>query len=192
MSDPIVVATIPDPPDPVVVPGTMPTDGFDTSLSASQANILATSKAQRDDLNAKLTKGYAATYAKYALNMHSGNPIPDDQRQPPKPPMAWELAPPDKDGYVWIQQGTTPVCPAGPAITPNSDYAAPVPLPNHVSINWASREGAWVTANKDDGIPSGKTFPAGVISDPNHPEEAPAAWERWGTAAGPGWYERIG
>lgn len=194
MSDPIVVATIPNPPDPVVIPGTMPTDGFDTSLTGAQANILATSTAQRDSLNAKLVAGYGVTYANYALNMHSGNPIPDDQRQPPMPPFAWELAPPDQDGFVWIQRSTTTrVCPQGAAITPNSDFHPPVPVANHISMNWASRpkgpsKGSFVTAGKDDGMDGGFVTPPTV--DPTFPDQPPHTYLRLTTAVGPGWWQQ--
>lgn len=166
-----------------------------TSESAAQANVLASSKANVERLNKDLIFRYNRAYADYVTNMRSGNHIPDEQRQPPKPPMAWELAPPDAEGYVWYQQSaTTPVCPAGPLVTPNSDYAMPLPIAHHIGMNWNSRpdgpaKGSFVTATKDDGMPGGFVTPP--TSDPNFPGEPPHTYMRLTTAVGPGWYQEL-
>lgn len=165
-----------------------------TSLTDAQANALASSTCNVSRLNKDLMNRYQHAYADYVVNMHSGNPIPDSQRQPPKPPMAWELAPPDADGLIWYQIGTTPLCPPGPLVTPNSDYLPPVPIAHNIGMNWATRpdgpsKGSWVTATKDDGMHGG--YVTKPITDPTFPDEPPHTYLRLTTVAGPGWWEQL-
>ncbi len=165
-----------------------------TSNTSVQAHILASSTYQVARLNKDLIYKYQGAYSDYVTNMRSGANIPDDQRQPPKPPMAWELAPPDVDGYVWYQIGNTPVCPPGPLVPPNSDNAQVIPKPNHMSINWLSRpkgpsKGSFVTANKDDGMDGGFVTPP--IIDEAHPDFPPHTYMRLTTAVGNGWYQEL-
>lgn len=87
-----------------------PTDPIDpTSSDTAKANILASSTAKVDALNADELFRFNQSVDNWHINMLSGQPMSEDRRKPPVPPMKWELAPPDKDGYVWPQQGNTPI-----------------------------------------------------------------------------------
>ena len=157
-----------------------------TTLTWAQQQNLANSKFQVQQLNAKLIAQYHQAYADYVANMQSGQNVPEERRHAPKPPNGWELAPPDADGIVFYQMGTTPVCAAGPDVTANFDNSVPVKTPNHMSINWKSRQGKWVTALLDDGMPGGFSTPP--IIDEENPTAPPHTYQRFTTAVGPGWY----
>ena len=99
-----------------------------TSLSAAQGNILASSTAMVNRLNEDLITRYHMAYTDYVANMQSGENIPADRRVPPKPPMAWELAPANADGFVFYQVGNTPVCAPDPPSTAISTTRNPTPF----------------------------------------------------------------
>src|SRR4051794_9772317 len=120
----------------------------DTSLAAAQRNILANSTEMVKRLNADLKYRYDQAYADYVTNMQSGGFVPEERRTPPKPPMGWELAPADENGFVFYQIGTTPVSNPGAAV--NYQAANPVPntVPNMIMIGSRNGNSKWFTALK--------------------------------------------
>jgi hypothetical protein len=88
----------------------------ETSLATAQENVRANSAGMVSRLNADLAARYNQAYADYVTNMQSGGFVPEERRTPPKPPMGWELAPANEDGFVFYQIGTTPVCAQGSAV----------------------------------------------------------------------------
>lgn len=172
-------------PSPVLSPAL---SAADTSLSAAQANILAGSKAYVAWKNAQLASVYInTTWANYVLNMESGETIPPERQTPPQPPMALELAPPNADGFVFYQTGTTPVC----AMPPLPYYAAGnapiVALPNKMLIGNRIGTTAWFDALPGDGFPNGKTTPPNAVSA----DGVTGMFERFGGVASWGWYELL-
>jgi hypothetical protein len=155
-----------------------------TSLAAAQANVLACSIANVAMLNGGLKTLYASAYADYVANMQSGENIPADRRAPPTPPNAWELAPPNADGFVFYEIGTTPVSPQGAAVTPNSDYTVNT-VANVIMIGGPSSQAPgnkWYTALVGDTFPSGMTTP---------PQPDGHTYEKFGAPVGPGWYLQV-
>ncbi len=156
----------------------------DTTLTAAQANILANSKVMVDKLNADLKSRYLSAFADYVANMESGEYVPPDRQAPPKPPNGWELAPPDANGFVFYQIGTTPVCAMPPL--PSYNYANPQPntQPNVIMIGTAipGGNGKWYQALKGDTFPSGMTTP---------PQPDGHTYEKFGAPVGPGWYLQV-
>jgi hypothetical protein len=123
-------------------------------------------------------------YTDYVANMQTGENIPADRRVPPKPPMAWELAPPNADGFVFYQVGTTPVCDPGPAVTCNYDNPQPNTQPNVIMLGGPipGGGGKWYQALKGDTFPSGMTTP---------PQPDGHTYEKFGAPVGPGWYLQV-
>lgn len=154
----------------------------DTSLSAAQRNIAANSKGMVDHLNADLKLRYDQAYAGYLLNMQSGGFVPEERRTPPKPPNAWELAPPDENGFVWYQVGSTPVCPQGPATYFAGGNPQPNTTPNMIMIGAQNGNTKWYTALKGDTFPNGMTTP---------PQADGHLYEKFGAPVGPGWYLQV-
>ncbi|HLK63671.1 MAG TPA: hypothetical protein VKU19_09535 [Bryobacteraceae bacterium] len=152
-----------------------------TSLQAAQANVLANSKAMVAKLNADLITIYHSAYADYVTNMQSGQNVPAERRNPPVPPMAWEVAPPNSDGFQFYQIGTTPVCPEGPAVPCNYDNPQPNSQPNVIMIG-VLITGKWYQALKGDTFPSGMTTP---------PQPDGHTYEKFGAPVGPGWYLQV-
>jgi hypothetical protein len=153
-----------------------------TTLEAAQANILASSTELVKRLNADLKTRYLSGFADYVANMTSGGFVPEDRRTPPKPPNAWELAPPDKDGFVWYQIGTTPVCDMPPVPTYNAGNPQPNTVPNMILIGKQNGNTKWYTALKGDTFPSGMTTP---------PQADGHTYEKFGAPVGPGWYLQV-
>lgn len=86
----------------------MPSATDPTSIESARANILASSTAQVARLNATRKSIYLSKFHDWQLNVESGR---IDNTNPPQPPVAWELAPPDENGFVFYQESAnTPVC----------------------------------------------------------------------------------
>jgi len=155
-----------------------------TSLSAAQANILASSTAQVQRLNADLITRYLSAFADFVTNMESGGFVPEDRRVPPKPPNAWELAPPNADGFVFYQIGSTPVCPMPALPYYAAGNAQPNTQPNVIMLGVAipGGGGKWYQALKGDTFPSGMTTP---------PQPDGHTYEKFGAPVGPGWYLQV-
>jgi len=156
-----------------------------TSLTAAQANILASSTAMVKRLNDDLKSRYLSAFADYVANMQSGGFVPEDRRVPPKPPNAWELAPPNSDGFIFYQVGTTPVCDQPPP----PYYAAGNPQPNTVPnmIMIGNRiTGKWFQALKGDTFPNGQMTPPITSAD-----GVAGTFEKFGAPVGPGWYLQV-
>ena len=139
-------------------------DPSEATQTFAQQSILASSKAEVARRNGDAIFLYHGKYSDYVANMQSGEDVPADRRIPPTPPMAWELAPADANGYIWPQVGTTPVCPAGPAVPCNFDnqptgHNAPAGAPVVFSIGVSATPG-WYSAPGDN-EPAGfqKTLP---------------------------------
>ncbi len=97
------------------VQGVSVSAGGGTSPDEAKASVLAGSIQTVARLNADLLTRYNNAVVNYNVNMASGEVIPEDRRQPPVPPMAWELAPANADGYVFYQVGNTPIAAQAPA-----------------------------------------------------------------------------
>jgi hypothetical protein len=159
----------------------------DTSLTAAQANILADSQAMVASLNAKLIALYHSAYVDYVANMQSGENVPANRRTPPAPPMAWELAPADANGFVFYQIGTTPVCAAGAQVTCNFDNPAPSAKPAGVIDVGHLISGKWFSVGQAD------TFPVGMTTPPTTSEDGTSGtFAKYGAPVGPGWYLQVG
>jgi hypothetical protein len=153
-----------------------------TSLSAVQANILASSTQMVAHLNADLKLRYLSAFADYVTNMESGEVIPVDRQAPPKPPNAWELCPPDINGLVWYQVGTTPICDMPPLPFYAGGNSQPNTLPNVIMIGGQNGNTKWYSALKGD------TFPSGMITPPQPDGHT---YEKFGAPVGPGWYLQV-
>jgi hypothetical protein len=153
-----------------------------TSLSAAQANILASSTAQVKRLNDDLKTRYLSAFADYVANMESGGFVPEERRVPPKPPKAWELAPANADGFVFYQIGTTPICDQPPTPSYNAGNPQPNTVPNMIMIGGQNGNTKWYTALKGDTFPSGMTTP---------PQPDGHTYEKFGAPVGPGWYLQV-
>lgn len=154
-----------------------------TTLEAAQANILNSSTEMVKRLNADLKKRYDSAYADYVANMQSGGFVPEERRTPPKPPNAWELAPPTADGFVFYQIGTTPICDTPPVPSYNGGIPQPNTTPNMIMIGAQNGNTKWYTALKGDTFPSGMTTP---------PQADGHEYEKFGAPVGPGWYLQVG
>jgi hypothetical protein len=153
-----------------------------TSLSAAQANILASSTEMVRRLNEDLQTRYLSAFNDYVANMESGGFIPADRRVPPEPPNAWELAPPNGDGFVFYQVGTTPVCDMPPLPSYNGGNPQPNTTPNMIMIGGQNGNTKWFSALKGDTFPSGLTTP---------PQPDGHTYEKFGAPVGPGWYLQV-
>lgn len=153
------------------------------SLAAAQAIILESSKATVDRLNEDLKNRYYMLFNDYVTNMTSGNYVPPENRIPPTPPMAWELAPADKDGFVFYQIGHNPVVPT-PAPPPyNGGIQPPNKTPGVILMgpeNPANPK--WRTALPGDTWPSGQETP---VQGDGH------KYIKFGAPVGAGWYLQI-
>lgn len=90
---------------------------WETSAVAARQYTEASSRAFISSHNEDLTRIYLADVFKpWADGVRNGSTT---NANPPKPPMAYELAPPDANGFVFYQIGTTPVC-SIPAVPPNA------------------------------------------------------------------------
>jgi hypothetical protein len=160
----------------------LPLSADPDSLSAAQANILASSEENVRRLNVDLVKRYLALFADYVANMTSGGFVPPERQIPPSPPMAWQLAAPDADGFVWYEVGSTPACPQPPTPAYNHDNPQPNTVPNMIMIGGQNGNTAWYTALKGDTFPSGMTTP---------PQPDGHTYEKFGAPVGPGWYLQL-
>jgi hypothetical protein len=167
-----------------------------TDATASEnvkALELAGSKMAVDRLNADLKARYLSLFSDYSKNMDTGristNPDSPVYQAPPKPPMAFELAPEDENGYVWYQIGKTPVCDMPPLPEDHSltqgqiNAAKPA---NTIDIG-QHLQGNWYSLGKHDTFTVGETTPP--IQDPDGTFHQ---YEKFGGfAPGTGWYLRI-
>ena len=153
-----------------------------TTLEAAQSNILASSTAMVARLNADLKTRYLSAFADYVANMESGEVVPEDRRVPPKPPHAWELAPPNSDGLVFYQVGTTPVCDMPPLPFYAAGNTAPVKVANTIEVG-RNITGKWYSVGPNDTFPSGMTTP---------PQPDGHVYEKFGAPVGAGWYLQVG
>jgi len=163
-----VEASSPNPEQPIELPllpaaADVPS-ASGTTITDAQINSRNSSTATVVRLNADRRNRYLSGYADYVAQMTSGVFVPEDRRVPPKPPVAWELAPPDANGMIWYQLGTTPVCPQPPTPAYNAGLMPVMPIPNHIHIGAQIPDGhggftLWFQAGDDDGVPSGQTVP---------------------------------
>lgn len=158
---------------------------WQTTIQAARANTEASSRAFVSNYNEDLTRIYlASVFNPWADSVRAGNATNEN---PPKPPMAYELAPPDLNGFVFYQVGFKPVC-SIPAVPPN---AATVVI-QHSKVDKVN-------------VPPGDTRKAGdvatgaqLIALGAEPGEIGDPMSLWGKAEHGGfmgvyrWYERIG
>ena len=156
----------------------------DTTLQAAQRNILVNSTEMVRRLNADLVARYQSAYADYLTNMQSGQNVPPERRHAPTPPFAWELAPPDRDGFVFYQVGNKSV--VNPSDYPDTYFAGgnpqPNSTPNMIMIGGQTPGTKWFTALKGD------TFPSGMVTPPQPDGHV---YEKYGAPVGPGWYLQL-
>jgi hypothetical protein len=97
--------------------------------------------------------------------------------------MAWELAPPDANGFVFYQIGTTPVCAMPPLPYYASGNATPTPVPNTIHIGNRIGTSNWFQALPGDTFPNGMTTPPMTSADGVN-----GVFEKFGAPVGIGWY----
>lgn len=138
-----------------------------------------------DFLNKGLIARYNSAYADYVTNMQSGQNVPPERRHAPVPPMGWELAQPNQDGFVFYQIGTTPVCPQKPDVTANFDNPQPTKDPTHIHVGSAipGGGGMWFSVGGGDGTPNGFHTPP-LSSD----DGVFGVFVKFSAPVGPGWY----
>src|SRR5215470_6769703 len=116
-------------------------DPLSTSLEVVRANILASSKVMVAALNADLKNRYLSAFNDWCISVNAGK---IDNTKPPKPPMAYELAPADENGFVWYQiSKTTTVCDMPPV--PESKLNPPAVPDGTVDIG-SDLGGGWYAA----------------------------------------------
>ena len=156
----------------------------ETSLSAAQANILASSTEQVRRLNADLKHRYLSAFADYVANMQSGGFVPAERRTPPTPPKGWQLAAPDDDGFVFYELGQIPVCDQPPAVNYNGGITAPVKVPNTIDVGKRLGTSKWFGVGPLDTLESGKETPPGTVSS----DGVSGVFEKFAAVVGAGWY----
>jgi hypothetical protein len=140
-----------------------------TTNTFAQEQILASSRAECALLNANLQFNYDTAVRNYNLNAGSGQThVPP--LVPPVAPLSWIVLAPDANGYQWYAQTGPPLTPTPPLTIATTDLGTltvATPIPNHLSINWATwRPGnPWVDANKDDGWPNALVTPPQTAPD---------------------------
>jgi hypothetical protein len=157
-----------------------------TGKGAMLHNNLATSTAQVRVGNAKLKSDYLATpWGNFVLRMTSGQKLSPDMQVPPKPPMALELSPPNADGLVFPQVGTTPVCdvPTLPVYTGGLASLTPSTAPPGVFMGIGhSAGGKYYDANYGDTIPGEQRAPPQADGHTYVKVASPVGW---------GWYLQV-
>jgi len=170
---------IPNPQTVSPVAGTHSAD--ETSLSAAQANILASSTENVRRLNADMKTRYLSGFADYVANMQSGGFVPEERRTPPTPPKAWQLAAPDTDGFVFYEIGQTPVCDMPPAVNYSGGITAPVKVANTIDVGKLIT-GKWYSVGPLDTFASGQETP---------PQADGHTYEKFSAVVGAGWYLQL-
>ena len=154
-----------------------------TSLSFAQATILASSTETVRRLNEHLKTSYYQKFQDYVTNMTSGGYVPPEQRVVPMPPMAWELAPADENGFVFYQVGKTQVVPTPFPPPYNGGNPQPNKAPGVIVMGPPQvNNPMWHTALSGDTWPSG--METGVQSDGHN-------YIKFGAPVGAGWYLQI-
>lgn len=138
--------------------------GGGTGVEDVKASLRAGSLIEISSLNAALKYKFYTDVTNWHINMMSGQSLPPERQLPPVPPMAWELAPPDKDGYEFPQIGTTPIAPVPEAVfyhgitIAQQNAAKP---PNVFELGHATGNPGWWSVGFDDTMQIGfkKSFP---------------------------------
>jgi hypothetical protein len=151
-------------------------DPASISVDAARANILRSSTIMVASLNADLKNRYLSAFNDWCISVNAGK---IDNTNPPKPPMAYELAPPDENGFVWYQiSKTTPVCDMPPV--PDSKLNVPEPPAGTIDLG-ADLGGGWYAAGPHD-----RVAPGTIITLPNG-----LKLQKVGFFMGNGWYQKV-
>lgn len=165
-----------------------------TSLGAAQANQLASSKIMVLQLNGNLKIIYLQAFANWAMSVDAGKA---PNTNPPQPPKAYVVSPPDANGFQWPVLGTEPVCdmPPIPAdhFTPPPKLAKTTPGIGH----WNS--GRWYTALHSNtwdaatGDPPGATMPITIDPSLGGPaaDGQPHTFQFYPAPVGEGWFLMV-
>jgi hypothetical protein len=157
------------------------TDISQTTQTFAQQSILASSTARVAHLNASLQIIYDGAVRDYNLNMGSG--VSKIAPQVPVAPFKWELAPPDKDGYVWYQQSTERITSTIPLATVNlGGLTVPVRDSSHIDVGKQIGNTKWYSVGPLDGTPSGFITP---------PQADGHTYQKFGAPVGAGWYLQV-
>lgn len=151
-----------------------------TSLSAAQANQLASSTIMVRQLNENLKSIYLTAFSNWSINVNAGR-IPNTD--PPQPPLGYTVGAPDKNGFQWPELGTDPVCDMPPL--PEDHFTPVTKIPNTIDIGH-NIGGKWFSVGPHD------TFPAGQVTPPI-PDASGAVhtYEKYGAPVGAGWYLQL-
>ncbi len=149
---------------------------FPTSIEAARANILASSKQLVAALNADLKNRYLSAFDDWTISVDAGR---IENTNPPKPPFAYELAPPDENGFVWYQVSkTTLVCEMPPV--PENRLNVAEPPAGTIDLG-ADLGGGWYAAGPHD-----RVTPGAIITLPNG-----LKLQKVGFFMGNGWYQKV-
>jgi hypothetical protein len=149
---------------------------FPTSIEAVRAAILKGSTEMVANLNADLKSRYLSAFNDWAISVNAGK---IDNTNPPIPPYAWELAPPNADGLVFYQISTTTrVCDMPPV--PDSKLNVPEPPAGTIDLG-ADLGGGWYAAGPHD-----RVAPGTIITLPNG-----LKLQKVGFFMGNGWYQKV-
>lgn len=147
----------------------------DTSLAAAQANVLASSTAQREHLNSELKNRYYRDFANWKISVDAGR-IPNTH--PPAVPFGYDLVK-DDEGFTFPELGKTPVC--DPLPVPEDMFTPKPRVPNTIEIGHLIF-GKWYSVGPSDTFPAGMTTP---------PQPDGHTYEKFGAPVGPGWYLQV-
>ena len=155
-------------------------DASATSLESARANILASSTEQVQRLNDDLRVRFDSAMTDFNLNMASGQSGVNST--PPKAPFAYELAPPNEDGFVFYQiSKTTRIVGTVTPATFNAGAPQP-PKPKNVIDIGTNFFGKWWSVGPMDTFPCGMTTP---------PQADGHIYEKYCAPVGPGWYLQL-
>lgn len=157
-----------------------------TSNATAQANILLASQNNIAILNAGLVSRYHGAYADYVANMRSGGFVPPERQTPPPVPLAWELAPPDADGYVFYQVGAAPVCAALPPVDYLGGLTVTPRSPTTIHVGPRIGVTKWFSVGPTDGYPDGSVTPPTTSDD-----GVTGVFQKYDSVIG-GWYLLVG
>jgi len=151
-----------------------------TSLGAAQANQLASTQIMVQQLNNNLKTIYLTAFNNWKISVDAGRIA---NTNPPQPPKAYVVSPPDAHGFQWPVVGTAPVCDVPPI--PDDHFTKTTPAPNTIDIGH-NIGGKWFAVGPNDSFTPGMTTPpipdvAGTLH----------TYEKYAAPVGAGWYLQL-
>jgi hypothetical protein len=151
-----------------------------TSTEGAKAAVLAGSISQVAFLNLDRVTRCDGAIRNFNLNMASGQAGVNST--PPVAPFAWELAPPNQDGFVFYQISTVKKLVCNVPISTFNAGAPQAPKPPNVIDVGPAIFGKWHSVGPNDTFPPGMTTP---------PMADGALYQKFGAPVGPGWYLQV-